>query len=521
MPAPTPPLRFPPAISARLRSLKVKFVAAMLLMVGVVIGLSTWWNLEVHRGHMVTATEDKIRALTDAIDRRIYTIMREGHIQDLQRVLEESGRDPDIDRILIFNPQGVILRASRPELVGQQLDRDRVRRILDRPETVVADYFEAGRQIHSMVRKIRNGPECVRCHGTTTELNGILHVDMSFQRTEADIAEMERSALWTVILTAAVLAAGGGLLMTRMVERPLAGMVRAMGRVEAGDLGVRVHHASLDEIGRLADGFNTMVHRLEAARAEIEAYHRDRLDRAERLASLGELAASLAHEIKNPLAGIDGAIQVMADELPDTDSRKEIMLEVLSQVRRLDRTVRDLLAFARPGRPEVAPCDLHQILDRVLLLLAEDPDAKRIRVTRAYQTKLPRVEADAKQLGQVFLNLILNAIQAMPAGGSITLRTSQRPSSDGDGEPGTSEPGLEVELSDTGPGIPPRRLEEIFTPFVTTKHRGTGLGLSVSRRIVEDHRGRITAENRPEGGAAFRVWLPLGPSALRTGGQRG
>src|SRR5574341_515237 len=130
-----------------------------------------------------------------------------------------------------------------------------------------------------------------------------------------------------------------------------------------------------------------------------------------------------AHEIKNPLAGIAGAVQVIADELPEADSRKEIMREILSQVHRLDRTVRDLLAFARPGKPEISPCDIHQVLDRVLLLLAESPEAKDVRVVRAYQPGIPFLPADGKQLGQVFLNLILNAVQAMPGGGSITIAT--------------------------------------------------------------------------------------------------
>jgi hypothetical protein len=296
--------------------------------------------------------------------------------------------------------------------------------------------------------------------------------------------------------------------MVRLVERPVARLVRAMARVEAGDLEFRADLTSRDELGRLAESFNAMVERLRAARAEIEGYHLQRLARAERLATLGELAASLAHEIKNPLAGIAGAVQVIAEELPEADPRKEIMHEILSQVHRLDRTVRDLLAFARPGKPEVAPCDIHQVLDRVLLLLSENPEAKQVRVVRAYQPGIPNLVADGKQLGQVFLNLILNAIQAMPTGGLITLRTAAGDGSDSDGQ--SLAPGeLIVAVTDTGPGIPSQLLKDIFTPFVSTKRRGTGLGLSVSRRIVEDHGGWITADSTPGEGTTFRVGLPL------------
>lgn len=514
----------PRALLARcpgLHSLKVRFVAALVLLVSLVIGFSTWWNLSVQREHMLRTTEEKVRALTEAIDRGIQVAMREGRSQDVQRLLEEVGKDKDIEQAIIFDDGGKILLSSRPEMVGRVLDRDRLSRYLDQPDFAVTTLHENGEWIQSVVKKIHNRPECFVCHGQEKAVNGILHVDMSFRQTQEQIAEMENTAGWTMLLTAAVLAAGGTILMIRLVERPVAGLVRAMARVEAGDLETQADPTRRDELGRLAKSFNAMVEKLRAARAEIEVYHQQRLDRAERLASLGELAASLAHEVKNPLAGIGGAVQVMADELPEADPRKEIMHEVLTQVRRLDKTIRDLLAFARPGKPDIEPCDIHQILDRVLLLLAEDPAAKRVRVVRSYQPGVPPLEADSKQLGQVFLNLVLNAIQAMPAGGQITLGTRLREVNGTDGE-GSMAKGraVEVVLSDTGPGIPPHILEEIFKPFMTTKHRGTGLGLSVSRRIVEDHGGRITAESAPGQGATFRVSVPLRSGTHRTGEHR-
>ncbi len=499
-------------------SLKVKFVAALVLLASLVIGLSTWWTLNVHRGHMLQATEDKVRAISEAIERGIHVAMREGRSQDVQRILEEMGRDPDIEKIIIFDTGGRILRASRPDLVGRSLDRDRVSRYLDQPEFAVAAVYENGRHVHSVVKKIRNRPECFPCHSKESAINGILHVDMSFQQTQKQIEDMERTALWTMLLTAAVLATGGAILMVRLVERPVADLMQAMGKVEGGELESRADLGRRDELGRLAESFNAMVDRLKAARAEIEVYHHQRLARAERLATLGELAASLAHEIKNPLAGVAGAIQVMADELPEADPRKEIMREVLSQVHRLDRTVRDLLATARPGKPDIRPCDIHQVLDRVLLLLVDSPEAKRVRVVRAYAPDIPRLEADGKQLGQVFLNLLLNAVQAMPTGGQITLQTAVRDAG-GAGERSQIARGqvVEVALTDTGPGIPPHILKDIFTPFMTTKRRGTGLGLSVSRRIVEDHGGWIEAESPPGQGATFRVFLPLEASTRPTG----
>jgi len=332
---------------------------------------------------------------------------------------------------------------------------------------------------------------------------------------------MERVALWTVLLTGLVLATGGGFLMTRLVDRRVTRLAHAMARVEAGDLAAPAIPGGPDELGRLTESFNTMVDRLRAAREEIEVYHRQRLDRAERLATLGQVAASLAHEIRNPLAGIAGAIGVMAEEMPATDPRKEIMDEILSQIRRLNKTVQDLLTFARPASPTLGSCDVHQVLDRVLLLLAEDPVAKQIRVVRNYFPGLPRLEADDKQLGQVFLNLVLNAAQAMHGDGQVTITTRLNGPDGADREPSAAEGGhtIEVSLTDTGPGIPAPLLPELFTPFFTTKPRGTGLGLAISRRIIEDHGGWIRAESPPQQGATFRIGLPVGKAARHDGGS--
>jgi two-component system NtrC family sensor kinase len=490
-------------------SLKTKFIAALILLVGAVISLSAWWNLSLHTRHMLQATEDKVRALSEAIDGGIQDAMREGHTTEVQRILEGMARDPDIEQIVIFDDSGRIRQASKRDLVGRVMDRGRLSRYLAQSDFTVTGRYEDGELIQSVVKKIRNRVECRACHGTATEFLGTLQLDMSFRQTQEQIADMKRAALWTMLVTGLVLAGGGGILMIRMVDRRVTRLAGAMARVEAGDFGVRANPGGRDELGGLAQSFNAMVDRLRAARDEIETYHRQRLAHAERLASLGELAASVAHEIKNPLAGIAGAIRILAEDMPASDPRKEIMGEILAQIRRLDGTVRDLLTFARPGGPELGPCALHQVLDRVLLVLAEDPSAANVRVVREYQSDLPPVSADGKLLEQVFFNLLLNAVQAMGGHGTITLRTALGEASAtwADGAPLGRH--VEVRVIDTGPGIPAHLLREIFTPFFTTKPRGIGLGLAITRRIVEDHGGRIGGENLPGQGAVFRICLPL------------
>jgi signal transduction histidine kinase len=499
-------------------SLRTKFIAALILLATVVIGLFSLWGMMAHRAHMQRATQDKVRALAQAVDASIRDAMREGRIPEVQSILTHLAEDPDIERIAILDTHGKILRASRPELVGRSLDRDRISRVLVQPDLAVARYFEGGRSVQTVIKRIENRPECSACHPPDQPTIGILHLDMSFRQAEEQTAQMEWSAIWMVLLTAAALAGGGVLLVMRLVERPLHDLMGKMALVERGDLSVRADEGRGDELGRLAGSFNAMVDRMQAARAEIEQYHQQRLARAERLATLGELAASVAHEIKNPLAGIAGAVQILAEELPDGDPRREIMGEILAQIRRLDGSVRDLLAFARPARPELHPCDLRRILDRVLLVVAEDETARDVRVIREYQADLPQVPADEKLLQQVFFNLVLNAAQAMAGRGTITLGIAFREVGAGGSEGAAAAgPCVEVRVADTGPGIAPAALREIFTPFFTTKPRGIGLGLAIARRIVEDHGGRIWAESLPGRGAAFTIRLPVSGGEEREG----
>ncbi len=212
------------------------------------------------------------------------------------------------------------------------------------------------------------------------------------------------------------------------------------------------------------------------------------------LAAVGELAATVAHEIKNPLAGISGAIQVLADAMPPDDPRREVIRQIIDQIRRLDNTVRDLLSFARPATPSLRDVDLEEGLRRAWALLASQPGAARVRFSIEGAEGI-RARWDPQLMHQVWLNLFQNALEAMPQGGTLRARASR--GSD-----------LRIEVRDTGGGIDGPVLEKMFRPFFSTKTRGTGLGLAISRRIVEAHGGWIRVESAPGRGTSFFVEIP-------------
>ena len=220
------------------------------------------------------------------------------------------------------------------------------------------------------------------------------------------------------------------------------------------------------------------------------------LSRSRGLAMVGELAAKVAHEIKNPLAGIYAAVQILSRGFEVDDRQKGILDSIGGEIRRLDETVQDLLRFARPAEPRPRPTDLRTFVGEIRESLRHNPDMERHDVRIEIPEQLI-VAIDSRLLGQVFSNLLLNASQAMEQPGTITI-TAQ-----------VIEPEVVIEVCDTGPGIPPSQLESIFEPFVTTKTRGTGLGLPIAQRNVEAHGGRLWARNHEQGGARFTISMPL------------
>ena len=220
------------------------------------------------------------------------------------------------------------------------------------------------------------------------------------------------------------------------------------------------------------------------------------IEKSEQLAAVGELAASIAHEVRNPLAGMKGALEVLRDELAVKPSNAEIVDELLAQIDRLEQLVRDLLTFARPRALNRQPFDLQELLDRLLRRYKESVDAAGITIHRIYGPGTGSVTADLQQMEQVFLNLIHNAVQAMERGGTLTVSTQ-----DGGGV-------TAISFSDDGKGIPPGDLGRIFQPFFTTKHRGSGLGLPIVKKILEAHGGSIEVSTEPGVGTIAVVSLP-------------
>lgn len=231
----------------------------------------------------------------------------------------------------------------------------------------------------------------------------------------------------------------------------------------------------------------------------------ERVQRSDRLAALGTVAAGVAHEIRNPLAGLRGAAQLLEGEPGFPPLLREYTSVIVKEVDRLSAIVERLLSFATPRGPVLRACNLHEILDSLLFLERVPLHTARVAVQRQYDPQLPEILADPAEVRQLFLNLIRNGVEAMPNGGDLIIRTRYERSAKCCGGRSVAV----VEVIDQGSGFDPEIERRLFTPFFTTKEGGTGLGLAICLRIVEDHGGAMEATSTPGRGSNFRVWLPL------------
>lgn len=254
--------------------------------------------------------------------------------------------------------------------------------------------------------------------------------------------------------------------------------------------------------GLLAEREKRQKRAVERASMELAAVYRELQDnfeqmkRSERLYAIGQLSAGLAHEIRNPLASIAGAAPMLRKEALSGARRSELVEIIERECRRLNHLLTSFLDFARPRSPQYKPVDAGQLLNSVITLAAHAPSGGRLKLRAEVAPGLPTLECDQEQLQQVVLNLVINAMQAMPEGGEVVLAAR------------TQHGNVVIEVTDQGPGIPQESLDKIFDPFFTTKENGTGLGLSVGHQIVEQHGGSLSAKNNEGGGATFTIVLP-------------
>ncbi len=337
------------------------------------------------------------------------------------------------------------------------------------------------------------------------------------QHTSLVEKEIEK-AKWSIFITIFVLICGTLALVLwgtrKWVNQPISKLIEGIRSLAKGNLDQKIDLKGGDELSELAQAFNQMAVDLKKAQERIirEAETKLELERSlrhsEKLATVGQLASGLAHEIGTPLNIIYGRAELIPRKLEDKEEIQKNVNTILLQTERITKIIQQLLGMVRKKKPEYAALDISTLLDSTLDLLDHQIQRQRVRVVKDWKDNLPPVTGDPDQLQQVFLNLILNAIQSMPEGGTLRLSASSKKISK-EGLEEAQRQDMEVCVEDTGVGMEREVMQNIFNPFFTTKVTGTGLGLMVSQGIVRDHEGWIEVESEVGKGSVFKVYLPL------------
>jgi two-component system NtrC family sensor kinase len=480
------------------RSLTTKVLVAVGLTVTAVIGIYTYFVIRVQSTWWRERTVSHVLITSGLVHEYLNGVMLSDRHEQAQNFLTNLRDTDQILRGRITSTDGTVFFSTD----SQEVARTQM--------TLPVELFREGRILHGerrtesgniaiAMRPVENLPSCRRCHEQEKYIGAIV-LEESLAPAEARIASSRNLLIAYGAIISILVGLVLWLLIVRLVRQPVVDLLAKINRVRSGDLTARADTRSRDEIGELAAGFNNMVESLATTKRQLEESHAQQIQQAHKLASIGELSASIAHEIRNPLAGIGAAVEVIADSADHKNGNGEIVAEIRSQIKRLNQTLHGLLDFARTREPEIVPCALADVIRPMLNLVRPDAVKQHIRITENIEPDLPAVCADAPQIQQAILNILLNAIQAMPDGGELAVSAKANKRADGSGV-------VQIIVTDTGTGIPDEIIQKIFAPFYTTKHRGTGLGLAITRAIIEKHNGAIIVRSQPGQGTTFIIEL--------------
>jgi two-component system, NtrC family, sensor kinase len=504
-----------------------------------VLGLLGYLNLRLHQNDLEELTLQSAESVSDIMKHSFEFSMMRNDREALYHTIDTISREPGVQRIRIFNEAGRVSFSTDPEEVGTFVDKTseacsgcheqiQPRVELDRHHQFRIDTAGHERLVR-VINPITNSPACseadCHAHPASQRVLGVLDTNLSLAYADEHLARNNLRILGFSVASFVGITLLIALFIWRVVDIPVKRLHRATTHLQKGDLGYLTKVGARDQIGELALSFNEMSRELQAAHQELTDWNRMLEERvrvkseevqrvhaqmlqAEKLTSLGKLAAVVAHEINNPLSGIltyARLVRRWVEKGDISDERRAEIQESLqlieSESRRCGDLVKDLLTFARQTPMNVQPVDLNAIARMVLRLVEHKLDMVNVTVELTLEEQLPQIEGDTAQLQQLLLALVLNAIDAMPREGVLRIRSASVEGSDE----------VELAVEDNGAGIPDEVRARLFEPFVTTKETGggVGLGLAISHQIVERHGARIEVDSEAGRGTRFTMFFPI------------
>lgn len=452
------------------------------------------------KGVVYSESESNTLAALETLDLlkdQLYYSIEEHDGSILSNLLQKMNNKEQVLNAYLFNSEGTLqysLHENHMEIISIQTEE------LSALSTGVSlKYFTSIESPFSRAYiRMKNAPACYECHNPEIESLGFVVIDLSMGEDRDNRALIGRSSLFFTISMVVVIISFIIFLHYRFVRKSLREFNNTIDQVNQGKLNSRLSIPETKELGRLGKNFNNMLDTFQMAQNELQEYHKKELRSKYKLATVGEMSARLAHEIRNPITGIANASEIIVKETSDQEN-KPILEEIQRQATRVNEAISSLLKYSRKKDVNLLMNNINEVITQLGFFLQHQVQQKEIIFNLELQEDIPYFRFDHEQMEDVLLNLGLNAIQAIQYKGVITYKTAYDPNSKI----------VHIYITDTGRGIPEEAISQIFHPFFTTRNEGTGLGLAIVKDVIDKHDGEIWAENNKSGGCTFTISLPL------------
>lgn len=478
-------------------SFRSKIALTLIIVIALVSSVSFYFYNITLSERIYTKKENFARSILTLFTDQIYfTInMHDGRI--IKSIVDHIQENPMVINSFLINGKGKVkyplvykhLRHDTIELQNNRVNIDSI---------TIKRYNQHALPFSRVFIPLNNTHGCQRCHTHAEKNLGFIILDISNKDIESNLSFTRKFSVIFSLIMIAIISVFVFFMHYKFVRKSLSKFQNSIAKINNGNLNERLAIHDTKELGNLAESFNNMLDKFQHAQRQLKQYHEKELNDAHKLATVGEMAARLAHEIRNPMTGISNAVEIIIKETSEKENIP-ILEEIRRQTDRVNNAITDLLKFSRSKEIILNKSSISDLINNIVFFLKNQVQYKNIFIYNISDESIPEFEFDTQQMENVIMNLALNSIQAMQHSGKLSFKTSFD----------TENKLIVISVTDDGPGIDTTKLAEIFKPFFTTRTEGTGLGLAIVKEIVEKHNGYIKVNNNTGRGCTFSVYLPI------------
>ncbi len=518
-----------------LNKLSVKLVLVISIVLVIVFAVNTYVAITYLENELTEIHKQSAFSASDLIKSSTRHSMLHNNREDIYNTIRTIGNEPGFLKVRIFNKQGVISYSSDSSEIGKEVDMNNEsciachtsngRKNVDSKELFRSFFVSPDERAFGLINPIRNEADCytAECHAHSNSVGmlGVLDVVISMKKADISISNTKSTIIINFLIITLIISTISGTFIYVLINKPLKRVSKGIDELGSGNLNYRIPVKERDEVGIISKQFNDMARKLSSAYNEIKEWSDtlntkveektqelktiyEQIVQMEKLASLGKLSATVAHELNNPLEGILTYSKLVSKKLKKEGTNEKLTeyLDLISdEASRCGRIVKDMLIFSHTDKEEFNVCNITEIIGKSIKLIDHHLKINNIKLKSNFENEVMNISCNGQKIQQALMSLLINAIESMQSKGEGTIEITTRKSGEN----------IEIRISDTGGGIDSKDLPHIFDPFYSTKEagKGTGLGLSVVYGIINAHKGKIEVEETSNSGTTFKIILPI------------